>query len=57
MIPALKAVVAHYARDPAWTTVRPPLVALAKEQAAKVVQDLENLDFQMPGLRKETAAA
>ena len=27
MIPALKAVVAHYAQDPAWATVRPPLVA------------------------------
>ena len=57
MIPALKAVVAHYARDPAWTTVRPPLVALGKEQAVKVIQDLEKLNFQMPGLRKETAAA
>ncbi|HEY0338112.1 MAG TPA: dihydrodipicolinate synthase family protein [Burkholderiales bacterium] len=57
MIPALKAVIAHYAKDPAWVSVRPPLVALSKEQAAKVIQDLENLDFEMPGLRKETAAA
>ena len=57
MIPALKAVVAHYAKDPAWATVRPPLVALPKEQAAKVIQDLENLGFDMPGLRKETATA
>jgi 4-hydroxy-tetrahydrodipicolinate synthase len=57
MIPALKAVVAHYANDPQWATVRPPLVALPKEQAAKVIQDLENLGFEMPGLKRETAAA
>ena len=56
MIPALKAVVAHYAKDPAWATVRPPLTALPKDQAAKVVQDLQALDFDMPGLRKEAAA-
>lgn len=57
MIPALKAVVAHFAKDPVWATVRPPLTALSKEEAAKVIQDLERLDFEMPGLRKETAAA
>ena len=57
MIPALKAVVAHYLKDPAWATVRPPLVALTREQSAKVIQDLQNLDFDMPGLRKETATA
>ena len=57
MIPALKAVVAHYAHDPVWATVRPPLVALPKDQAAKVIEDLEKLDFEMPGLRKETATA
>jgi 4-hydroxy-tetrahydrodipicolinate synthase len=56
MIPALKAVVAHYSKDPAWMTVRPPLVALSKEQAAKVIDDLEGLGFEMPGLRRETAA-
>jgi 4-hydroxy-tetrahydrodipicolinate synthase len=57
MIPALKAVVAHYLKDPAWATVRPPLVALTREQSAKVIQDLQNLDFDMPGLRNETATA
>ncbi|MGZ5119955.1 MAG: dihydrodipicolinate synthase family protein [Burkholderiales bacterium] len=57
MIPALKAVVAHYSKDPEWVTVRPPLVALPKEQAAKVIQDLEKLDFEMPGLREESAPA
>ena len=57
MIPALKAVVAHFANDPVWATVRPPLTPLSKEEAAKVIRDLEALDFDMPGLRRETAAA
>ena len=57
MIPALKAVIAHFAKDPAWMTVRPPLVALTQEQARKVVGDLEKLHFEMPGLRKEPLAA
>ncbi|HET7158727.1 MAG TPA: dihydrodipicolinate synthase family protein, partial [Burkholderiales bacterium] len=57
MIPALKAVIAHYAKDPAWTTVRPPLVELGKEQAGKVIADLESLGFEMPGLHREAALA
>jgi 4-hydroxy-tetrahydrodipicolinate synthase len=57
MIPALKAVIARYAKDPAWNTVRPPLVELTQEQAAKVLEDLEGLDFEMPGLRREAALA
>ena len=36
--------------DPAWTTVRPPLVSLTPAQAADLVGKLENKDFQMPGL-------
>ena len=57
MIPALKAVVAHYANDPAWAKVRPPLVELPEDQAKKVIGDLEKLGFEMPGLRKEAATA
>ena len=57
MIPALKAVIAHYAKDPAWATVRPPLTPLTSEQAAKVISDLEALGFEMPGLRQERVAA
>ena len=57
MIPALKAVIAHYARDPEWATVRPPLTELPADQAAKVIKDLEALEFDMPGLRKEAATA
>jgi len=40
MIPALKAVVAHGARDDAWATVRPPLVSLTAGQRAALVSAL-----------------
>jgi 4-hydroxy-tetrahydrodipicolinate synthase len=52
MIPALKKVVAHYAKDPAWATVRPPLVELTQAQTAKVIDGLDKLGFKMPGLAK-----
>jgi len=52
MIPALKQVVAHYAKDPDWVTVRPPLVGLTKAQAKTVIEGLEKLGFKMPGLAK-----
>ena len=50
MIPALKAAIANWGGDPAWTTVRPPLVPLTAAQAADLVTKLETKDFQMPGL-------
>jgi 4-hydroxy-tetrahydrodipicolinate synthase len=50
MIPALKATVAHWSGIPEWATVRPPLVALTKEQAAGLVADLKQRGFDMPGL-------
>ena len=50
MIPALKAAITHWGGDPAWTTVRPPLVSLTAAQAADLVTKLESKDFQMPGL-------
>jgi 4-hydroxy-tetrahydrodipicolinate synthase len=51
MIPALKAAIAHHAGDPAWSTVRPPLVALSPEQAKALVTELDGKQFTMPGLR------
>jgi 4-hydroxy-tetrahydrodipicolinate synthase len=51
MIPALKAAVAHYAGDPGWATVRPPLVALTAEQSRALVAQLDAAQFTMPGLR------
>jgi len=50
MIPALKAAIAHYGRDAAWATVRPPLVALTTEQAKALVKELDDRAFTMPGL-------
>ncbi|MDP2241862.1 MAG: dihydrodipicolinate synthase family protein [Burkholderiales bacterium] len=57
MIPALKQVVAHYAEDPAWVTVRPPLVGLTQAQAASVIEGLKKLNFTMPGLKRAQAQA
>ncbi|MDH4247377.1 MAG: dihydrodipicolinate synthase family protein [Deltaproteobacteria bacterium] len=51
MIPALKAIVGHYGSDPAWRTVRPPLVELTPEQNTQLLQGLEARKFAMPGLR------
>jgi 4-hydroxy-tetrahydrodipicolinate synthase len=50
MIPALKSAIAQHAGDPAWPTVRPPLVALTREQTAALVTELEQRRFTMPGL-------
>ncbi len=50
MIPALKATVAHFAGDPAWRRVRPPLVALDDAQCNSLVDSLQNKGFDMPGL-------
>ena len=57
MIPALKAVVAHYANDPEWVTVRPPLTELTAAQAKNVVDGLKKLNFDMPGLEQAQAKA
>ena len=50
MIAALKQAIAIYAGDPAWGTVRPPLVELSPEQAKTLAADLEAIGFAMPGL-------
>ncbi len=50
MIPALKAAIAHYSDDPAWATVRPPLVELDDAQRTTLAQALRAIDFAMPGL-------
>jgi 4-hydroxy-tetrahydrodipicolinate synthase len=40
MIPALKALIAHYRRDPGWAAVRPPFVPLPAAEAEKAVRTL-----------------
>jgi 4-hydroxy-tetrahydrodipicolinate synthase len=51
MIPALKATIAHYADDPGWQIVRPPLVELMLEQRAMLVSELLAAGFDMPGIK------
>jgi 4-hydroxy-tetrahydrodipicolinate synthase len=50
MISALKATIAHYAGDPDWRTVRPPLVELTPAQEAELSGALAALGFTMPGI-------
>jgi 4-hydroxy-tetrahydrodipicolinate synthase len=52
MIAALKQAIAIYADDPAWRTVRPPLVELTPEQANTLSAELEAIGFTMPGVRR-----
>ena len=50
MIPALKAIVAHYGNDAAWKTCRPPLIELTASQEEELIRDLKGVGFTMPGL-------
>lgn len=50
MIPALKAVVAHFSGIDEWRTVRPPLVGLGADARAALLEELAARDFDMPDL-------
>jgi 4-hydroxy-tetrahydrodipicolinate synthase len=50
MIAALKQAIAIYADDPAWQTVRPPLVELTSDQAKTLAAELKAIGFTMPGI-------
>src|SRR6266508_55011 len=56
MMAALKAVIAHFGRDPDWATVRPPLVELAPAQSKALMAELEARGFEMPGLAAPAVA-
>jgi len=56
MIGALKQGIAIYANDPAWATVRPPLVALTAEQGKSLAAELKQIGFTMPGLKRAEGA-
>jgi 4-hydroxy-tetrahydrodipicolinate synthase len=56
MVPALKRVVAHFHNDPAWATVRPPLVPLGQAQSAALIADLGKRGFTL-GERPQAKAA
>ncbi len=51
VIPALKAIVASEAQDPAWLAVRPPLVELDPARREELVGSLRARGFAMAGLR------
>jgi 4-hydroxy-tetrahydrodipicolinate synthase len=51
MIPALKAIVAHFAGEAEWRRTRPPLVELTPEQEKQLIPELKAAGFSMPGLR------
>jgi 4-hydroxy-tetrahydrodipicolinate synthase len=50
MIPALKAIIAHFGKDSQWRTVRPPLVELEAAQEQSLIAELRSAGFGMPGL-------
>ena len=50
MIPALKAIVAHYGNDAVWKSCRPPLIELTASQEDELIRDLKGVGFTMPGL-------
>jgi 4-hydroxy-tetrahydrodipicolinate synthase len=50
MIAALKQAIAIYADDPAWRTVRSPLVELTSDQANTLAAELKAIGFTMLGL-------
>jgi 4-hydroxy-tetrahydrodipicolinate synthase len=52
MIAALKQAIAIYADDPAWRTVRPPLVEITSEQANTLAAELKAIGFGIPGIER-----
>jgi len=50
MIPALKAITAHFGNDAEWRRVRPPLVELSPAQEGELIRELKAAGFGMPGL-------
>ncbi|OIR01750.1 4-hydroxy-tetrahydrodipicolinate synthase [mine drainage metagenome] len=55
MVPAVKATIAHYSDDDAWSRVRPPLVELDAGQRTQLISQLDALGFAMPGITKLAA--
>jgi 4-hydroxy-tetrahydrodipicolinate synthase len=50
MIAALKTAVAHFSKDVDWLRIRPPLMPLGADQQKKLITELEQIHFSMPGL-------
>jgi 4-hydroxy-tetrahydrodipicolinate synthase len=54
-VPALKRIVAHFHRDPAWAAVRPPMLSLDQAQSTALIADLAKIGFTL-GERQQKAA-
>jgi 4-hydroxy-tetrahydrodipicolinate synthase len=50
LVPALKKIISHYAADPEWNRLRPPLVELSDPQGKELIADLDKVGFSMPGV-------
>ena len=50
MIAGMKTAVAHFSKDSEWLRVRPPLMQLSPDQQAKLLGELQRINFSMPGL-------
>ncbi len=50
MIAGMKTAVAHYSKDSEWLRIRPPLMQLSADQQAKLLGELQKINFSMPGL-------
>jgi 4-hydroxy-tetrahydrodipicolinate synthase len=50
MIAGMKTAVAHFSKDSEWLRVRPPLMQLSADQQAKLLGELQKINFSMPGL-------
>src|SRR5712692_11627559 len=47
MVPALKAIVAHFQHDPDWAAVRPPMVKLSEAQRTALLAGLAKIGFTL----------
>lgn len=52
LIGALKAVTARFGDNAQWTRLRPPLVELDQQQRGELFALLDELGFDMPGLKQ-----
>ena len=57
MIPAMKRVAAEFSQVADWAVVRPPLVKLDDDSAARLKRELQAVDFRMPGFAEAMRAS
>src|SRR5579864_5231077 len=55
MVPALKAIVAHFHDDPDWAAVRPPMTPLDAAQAKALLADLAKIGYSLGERPREAA--